>query len=52
MTSTWQDISYEEEGGVGFLHFDFYNGAMSTTDCLRLRDAFVEARSARRRSSC
>jgi putative two-component system hydrogenase maturation factor HypX/HoxX len=41
--STWQDISYEEEGGVGFLHFDFYNGAMSTTDCLRLRDAFVEA---------
>jgi putative two-component system hydrogenase maturation factor HypX/HoxX len=42
-TSTWQDISYEEEGGVGFLHFDFYNGAMSTADCLRLRDAFVEA---------
>ena len=41
--STWQDISYEEEGGVGFLHFDFYNGAMSTADCLRLRDAFVEA---------
>ena len=40
---TWQDISYEEEGGVGILHFDFYNGAMSTTDCLRLRDAFVEA---------
>jgi putative two-component system hydrogenase maturation factor HypX/HoxX len=35
--------SYEEEGGVGFLHFDFYNGAMSTADCLRLRDAFVEA---------
>ncbi|GMU48805.1 MAG: hydrogenase maturation protein [Candidatus Desulfobacillus denitrificans] len=41
--STWQDIAYEEEGGVGFLHFDFYNGAMSTTDCLRLRDAFVAA---------
>ncbi len=41
--STWQDISYEEEGGVGFLHFDFYNGAMSTADCLRLRDAFVAA---------
>ncbi|MBE7422773.1 MAG: hydrogenase maturation protein [Zoogloeaceae bacterium] len=41
--STWQDISYEEEGGVGFLHFDFYNGAMSTADCLRLRDAFLEA---------
>ncbi|MCZ2174860.1 MAG: hydrogenase maturation protein [Burkholderiales bacterium] len=42
-SSTWQDIAYEEEGGVGFLHFDFYNGAMSTTDCLRLRDAFVAA---------
>jgi putative two-component system hydrogenase maturation factor HypX/HoxX len=42
-TSTWQDISYEEDGGAGFLHFDFYNGAMSTADCLRLRDAFVEA---------
>ena len=41
--STWQDISYEEEQGVGFLHFDFYNGAMSTADCLRLRDAFVAA---------
>lgn len=40
--NTWQDIAYEEEGGVGYLHFDFYNGAMSTTDCLRLRDAFLE----------
>jgi len=41
--STWQDIAYEEEGGAGFLHFDFYNGAMSTADCLRLRDAFLAA---------
>ena len=46
--NTWQDIAYEEESdgqgeGVGYLHFDFYNGAMSTADCLRLRDAFVEA---------
>ena len=41
--STWQDIGYEEEGGVGYLHFDFYNGAMSSTDCLRLRDAFLAA---------
>ncbi|MBK6631871.1 MAG: hydrogenase maturation protein [Betaproteobacteria bacterium] len=41
--ATWQDISYEEEGSVGFLHFDFHNGAMSTTDCLRLRDAFLSA---------
>ena len=41
--STWQDIAYEEADGVGYLHFDFYNGAMSTADCLRLRDAFIEA---------
>ncbi|MDR2238971.1 MAG: hydrogenase maturation protein [Zoogloeaceae bacterium] len=41
--NTWQDIAYEEEAGVGYLHFDFYNGAMSTADCLRLRDAFIEA---------
>lgn len=40
---TWQDISYEEAefdgNGVGFLHFEFYNGAMSTRQCERLRDA-------------
>lgn len=41
--TTWQDIFYEEAefGGncVGFLHFEFYNGAMSTRQCERLRDA-------------
>jgi putative two-component system hydrogenase maturation factor HypX/HoxX len=36
---TWQDIAYEENGAVGFLHFDFYNGAMSTAQCLRLQAA-------------
>ena len=40
---TYQDIGYEERDGVGYLHFPFYNGAMSTCDCLRLRDAFVAA---------
>ncbi|HXZ53009.1 MAG TPA: hydrogenase maturation protein [Burkholderiales bacterium] len=40
---TWQDVAYEEEGGVGTLHFDFYNGAMSAEQCLRLRDAFLAA---------
>ncbi|MEW5889055.1 MAG: hydrogenase maturation protein [Pseudomonadota bacterium] len=44
---TYQDIFYEEEWrdgvGIGYLHFDFYNGAMSTADCLRLRDAFAAA---------
>jgi putative two-component system hydrogenase maturation factor HypX/HoxX len=28
---------YEEAGRVGFLHFDFYNGAMSTRQCQRLQ---------------
>ena len=39
-TPTWQDIAYEEAGGVGFLSFEFYNGAMSTAQCRRLTAAF------------
>ncbi len=42
--STWQDIWYEERGPVGWLHFDFTNGAMSSGQCERLRTAFLEAR--------
>jgi len=38
--ATWQDIGYEEAEGVGFLHFDFYNGAMGTRQCERLTEAF------------
>jgi putative two-component system hydrogenase maturation factor HypX/HoxX len=41
---TWQDIAYEEAGSVGFLHFEFYNGAMSTTQCERLRAALAWAK--------
>ncbi|MBS1129040.1 MAG: Enoyl-CoA hydratase/isomerase:Formyl transferase, N-terminal:Formyl transferase, C-terminal [Proteobacteria bacterium] len=37
---TWQDIVYEEAAGVGFLSFEFYNGAMSTAQCQRLTEAF------------
>ena len=37
---TWPDIAYEEAAGVGFLSFDFYNGAMSTVQCQRLTEAF------------
>jgi putative two-component system protein, hydrogenase maturation factor HypX/HoxX len=44
---TYRDISYEEESGVGYLRFDFYNGAMSTDQCRRLRDAYRYARSRR-----
>lgn len=42
--ATWRDIRYREDGEVGYLHFDFYNGAMSTRQCERLRAAFVHAR--------
>lgn len=36
-------IRYEEDGPVGFLHFAFYNGAMSTAQCEALRVAYAEA---------
>ncbi|GAB1393855.1 hydrogenase maturation protein [Rhodocyclaceae bacterium] len=42
--ATWQDIRYEEAEGIGFLHFDFYNGAMGTRQCERLTEAFRWAR--------
>src|SRR5205823_12311239 len=42
---TFREISYEEHGGVGYLNFEFYNGAMSTDQSRRLRDAYVYARS-------
>lgn len=37
---TWQDIRYEEAQHVGFLHFDFTNGAMGTQQCARLLAAY------------
>jgi putative two-component system hydrogenase maturation factor HypX/HoxX len=40
---TWREIWYEERGEVGYLHFDFYNGAMSSTQCERLKDAIEQA---------
>ncbi len=40
----YRDIWYEEEGDVGYLHFPFYNGAMGTEQCERLRRAFIDAR--------
>jgi len=38
------EIRYEERGAVAYLHFDFYNGALSTSRCERLRDAYARAR--------
>jgi putative two-component system hydrogenase maturation factor HypX/HoxX len=42
---SFREIAYEEHAGVGYLHFDFYNGAMSTEQCRRLRDAYRFSRS-------
>jgi putative two-component system protein, hydrogenase maturation factor HypX/HoxX len=41
---TFQEIWYEESNQVGYLHFPFYNGAMSTEQCQRLRDAYLSIR--------
>lgn len=40
---TWSDIRYQELGPVGVLHFSFYNGAMSTSQCERLLAAYRQA---------
>ena len=39
----YREISYEEEGGAGFLHFRFHNGAMGTEACERLAEAYRAA---------
>src|SRR5260370_3052491 len=41
---TYREIWYEERQAVGYLHFEFYNGAMSTDQCQRLRAAFLHIR--------
>lgn len=40
---TYKEICYDEKSGVGYLHFDFYNGAMNTEQCQRLREAYLQA---------
>lgn len=44
IVSTFREIWYEEINAVGYLHFDFHNGAMSTKQCLRLLDAVREVK--------
>jgi putative two-component system hydrogenase maturation factor HypX/HoxX len=41
----WGELRYWEESAVGYLSFDFYNGAMSTVQCERLREAVRYAKS-------
>ncbi len=38
------EIRYEERGAIGYLHFGFYNGALSTAQCERLRSSYALAR--------
>lgn len=40
-----RDVWYEEVGSVGILHFPIYNGAASTDQLVRLREAYTYARS-------
>ena len=42
--ATWQEIRFDQENDIGYLYFDFYNGAMSAEQCNRLREAFIEAK--------
>src|SRR5262249_47657828 len=37
---TFKEIWYEEANQVGYLHFDFHNGAMSTEQCHRLLESY------------
>lgn len=39
-----EEIRYGEADGVGYLHFDFYNGAMATEQCRGLQAAVEAAR--------
>lgn len=43
LAAGYQPIRYEEEGQLGLLHFEFYNGAMSTAQCEALREAYAHA---------
>jgi putative two-component system hydrogenase maturation factor HypX/HoxX len=42
---TFREIRYVERDHVGYLYFEFYNGAMSSEQCHRLREALLFARS-------
>ena len=44
VSPTWQEICFQQEKDVGYLSFDFYNGAMSTDQCQRLQQAVADAK--------
>lgn len=40
---TYRDIWFVRKNDVGYLYFSFYNGAMDTMQCERLREAYLTA---------
>ena len=40
---TYRDVWFEQKDGVGYLYFEFYNGAMDSEQCKRLRDVYLKA---------
>jgi putative two-component system hydrogenase maturation factor HypX/HoxX len=40
----YREIWYEQADGVGYLHFPFYNGAMSSQQCRALLQAYRQAK--------
>jgi putative two-component system protein, hydrogenase maturation factor HypX/HoxX len=46
---TFRELRYDEQDKVGYLSFEFYNGAMSTEQCYRLRGAFLFALASRQK---
>ncbi|WP_333783928.1 hydrogenase maturation protein [Thermocrinis sp.] len=42
--NTYREIIYEEVAGIGYITFNFYNGAMSTQQCERLLEVFRYAK--------
>ncbi len=43
-TQTFKEITFYKKKNVGFLEFDFYNGAMSSEQCIRLKYAIETLR--------
>lgn len=41
--NTYRDIWFERKKDVGYLHFDFYNGAMDAGQCECLRNTYLQA---------
>lgn len=39
---SYREIFYEEKNKVGYLYFNFYNGAMSTEQCIRLQETLID----------